>query len=253
MFSQEWVGTYHKEISNENACDQQTAVNNENSDYPGAEKVDSKDEWSEDESDIPAGTMDTMLTATNCFEDNERQSILNVAPAEGNIPLSIFRDKFFEELAYPGIFLGQPRTENKDRRVEVHYSDICKSELRRSDRRVAMCVENIKLFFKTKKLQMKIILGKANIAIRKCKGNRGTLNAGQLKQQGALNNLLQHDEGFKFLRALRGSPPYFDKAKRDLFAMIRQLGPATLFCSFSSAETQWTHLLQILGQFVDCK
>ena len=35
--------------------------------------------------------------------------------------------------------------------------------------------------------------------------------------------------------------------------MIRQLGPATLFCSFSSAETQWNHLLRILGQLVDHK
>ena len=35
--------------------------------------------------------------------------------------------------------------------------------------------------------------------------------------------------------------------------MIRQLGPATLFCSFSSAETQWFHLLRILGQLVDHK
>ena len=33
--------------------------------------------------------------------------------------------------------------------------------------------------------------------------------------------------------------------------MIRQLGPATLFCSFSSAETLWVHLLRILGQLVD--
>lgn len=35
--------------------------------------------------------------------------------------------------------------------------------------------------------------------------------------------------------------------------MIRQLGPATLFCTFLSAETQWIHLLQILGQLVDHK
>ena len=35
--------------------------------------------------------------------------------------------------------------------------------------------------------------------------------------------------------------------------MIRQLGPASLFCSFSSAETQWIHLLRILGQLVDNK
>ena len=66
--------------------------------------------------------------------------------------------------------------------------------------------------------------------------------------------MIHHNEGFKFLRALRGSPPYFfKKAKKDIFAMIRQLGSATLFCSFSSAETQWIHLLRILGKLVDSK
>ena len=76
-----------------------------------------------------------MLTATDFLEDNERQNILNVAPVEGNRPLSVFRDKFSEELAYPGIFLGQARPESKQRFVQVNYSDICQSELRRSDRR----------------------------------------------------------------------------------------------------------------------
>ena len=98
---------------------------------------------------------------------------------------------------------------------------------------------------------MKIILGKSRIALRKCKGNSRSLNAGRLKQQGTLEGLIHHDEGFKFLRALRGSPPYFEKAKKDLFAMIRQLGPASLFCSISSAETLWVHLLRILGQLID--
>ena len=35
--------------------------------------------------------------------------------------------------------------------------------------------------------------------------------------------------------------------------MIRQLGPASLFCSFSSAETKWNHLLRILGNLIDHK
>ena len=74
-----------------------------------------------------------------------------------------------------------------------------------------------------------------------------------LKKQGALELIVHHDEGYRFLKALRGSPPYFEQAKRDIFAMIRQLGPATLFCSFSSAETQWIHLLRILGNLVDNK
>ena len=47
-----------------------------------------------------------------------------------------------------------------------------------------------------------------------------------------IENIVRHDKGFRFLRALRGSPPYFEKAKKDIFAMIRQLGSASLFCSF---------------------
>ena len=47
-----------------------------------------------------------MLTATDFLEDSERQNTLNIAPAEGNRPLSVFRDKCCEELAYLGIFLG---------------------------------------------------------------------------------------------------------------------------------------------------
>ena len=35
--------------------------------------------------------------------------------------------------------------------------------------------------------------------------------------------------------------------------MIKQLGRATLFCSFFSAETKWLHLLKILGALVDHK
>ena len=100
---------------------------------------------------------------------------------------------------------------------------------------------------------MKILLGKSQIALRKCKGNNRTLTVGELKNPGNLERLIRHDEGYKFLRALRGSPPYFEKAKKDLFAMIRQLGPATLFCSFLSAETKWIHLLRILGKLVDDK
>ena len=51
------------------------------------------DKWSEDEAEVPAGVTDTMLTATDFLEDNERQHICNVAPAEENITLSVFRDK----------------------------------------------------------------------------------------------------------------------------------------------------------------
>ena len=110
-----------------------------------------------------------------------------------------------------------------------------------------------KIFFKAKSKANENPLGKSHIALIKCKCSDRKISAGQLKQQGALNKLIQLDEGYKFLNSLRGSPPYFEKAKKVLFAMIRQLGHASQFCSFSSAETQWLHLLRILGQLVDLK
>ena len=108
------------------------------------------------------------------------------------------------------MFLGQRRPENEEHMVELHYSEICKSELRRSNRRAAMCVE--KIFCKTKTLQMKILLDQSQIARRKYNGNSRIRNAGNLKQQGTFHSLIFHDEGFIFLRALRGSLPYFGKA-----------------------------------------
>ena len=55
------------------------------------------------------------------------------------------------------------------------------------------------------------------------------------------------------LKNLDLSPPNFEQAKKYIFAIIRQLGPAILLCSFSSAQTKWIHLLRILGKLVDEK
>ncbi|KAJ8018963.1 hypothetical protein HOLleu_42737 [Holothuria leucospilota] len=60
-------------------------------------------------------------------------------------------------------------------------------------------------------------------------------------------------EGFRVFRSLRGSPPYWENSKKELFAMIRQLGIPTWFMSFSAAETRWLHLLRILGRTLQNK
>lgn len=52
------------------------------------------------------------------------------------------------------------------------------------------------------------------------------------------------------MRTLRGSPPYREKAKTYIFAMINQVGLPTWFCSFSAAETKWAPLLKTLGELI---
>lgn len=68
-----------------------------------------------------------------------------------------------------------------------------------------------------------------------------------------IDNLVKQDDVFRVLRNLRGSPPYWKQAKKDVFAMLRQLGIPTWFCSFSAAETKWTPLLICLSKLVKGK
>ena len=69
----------------------------------------------QDETEISAGVTDTMLTPPDYVDNSERQQIYNIAPGEGNTPLSVFRYQCSEEMAYPGIFLGQKRPNDKQR------------------------------------------------------------------------------------------------------------------------------------------
>ena len=160
-------------------------------------------------------------------------------------------DKDSEFLSFPSIFCGKQRCENNERKVPDFYSTVAKWELRCQDRRAANSVPNI--FYKLKKLQIKQIQDSACISLRKCKTKGKKYTAGELKSEDSLNKLVHLDEGFRVLKNLRGSPPYFQKSKKDLFAMIRQLGNPTWFCSFSAAETKWSHLLKVLGRIVEKK
>lgn len=63
--------------------------------------------------------------------------------------------------------------------------------------------------------------------------------------------MVKLDDGFRIFRTLRGSPPYWESAKRDILSMLRQCGIPTWFISLSAAETHWTPLLRSLGKFID--
>ena len=204
------------------------------------------DNWTEQEN-RPSGVSDTLLQEPDVTQTTDY--IINVAPGEGNKPLGLFLDKNSEYLCFPTIYCGTARPDNSFRQVPIHYSTICKCELRNKDRRVASSVPNI--FFKLKKLQIKQIQDTAQISLRKCKIKGKKYTAGELKNERFIAKLINIDEGYRVLRNLRGSPPYFQKCQKDLFAMIRQMGYPCWFASFSAAETRWIHLLKMLGKIVE--
>ena len=204
------------------------------------------DGFSEVDQNEQLGNMDTLM-----YEYEYENEEYTFAPGEGQKPLGIFKDPNAEYLSFPTIFCGETRPDNNERKVPVHYSDICKYELRCKDRRVAKSVPNI--FFKLKKLQLSQISGKVNLVMRKSQTKGAKIMVKDVLDQENLDHLVRLDEGYYIFRSIRNSPAYFESRKKDVFAMIRQLGLPTWFMSLSSADSKWIDLLQILGKLVDQK
>ena len=210
--------------------------------------LDDDDTFSEIDSSERIGiNTDTLLEDIEPSVDN----ILTFAPGEGQRPLGLFQDSDAEYLSFPTIFCGQRRILNIDRSVSVHYSDICKYELRSADRRVANSVPN--LFYKMKKIQIKQLSDKVFLPLRRCKTKGKNYKVRDVLDNSTVDNIVRLDEGYYILRTIRNSPPYLEKRKKDVFAMIRQLGIPTWFTSLSAADTRWKDLLAMLGKLLNGK
>ena len=56
------------------------------------------------------------------------------------------------------------------------------------------------------------------------------------------------DLGFKAFKNVRGTRPYFEAKKKELFSMIRQLGAPNIFFTKSVNETGMVHLIKALKE-----
>lgn len=93
------------------------------------------------------------------------------------------------------------------------------------------------------------MIEKTQISIRKSQlkcsnGKPVTLN--MLQDPRTLSSLLRNDDALRFMQPIRGTPAYWSNAQKDLFAMLRQLGIPTWFCSFSAAEYRWNDDVRVI-------
>ena len=133
------------------------------------------------------------------------------APGEGHKPMSIFQDVDVEYLAFPTIFCGQRRKEN---RYKVNYSDVCKYELQSVDRRVATNVPNV--FFKFKKVQMKSVMAKKSLLIHRCKRKGKDICARDILDDDERAKIVRLNEGYYIFKDIRNSPAYLAKKKKGI-------------------------------------
>jgi hypothetical protein len=77
-----------------------------------------------------------------------------------------------------------------------------------------------------------------------------SLTAGMIKDRDFVSNITNHDEGYRVLRNVRGSPAAWQKMQYDCLAKLRQLGPYTFFMTFSVADFKWNSIIKVIGRFL---
>ena len=90
-----------------------------------------------------------------------------------------------------------------------------------------------------------------SLAVHRNKTKGKKITARTILDKEQCKNIVKLDEGYYIFHTIRSSPAYFDTKKKDIMAIVRQLGMPTIFYSLSAADTKWTNLLICLSKLLD--
>ncbi|XP_037558151.1 uncharacterized protein LOC119435325 [Dermacentor silvarum] len=179
--------------------------------------------------------------ALNAFEQSvvwDEERYLAIAPGEHRQPLSILYDERAEELSFPQIYLGEPRRV----KAEAHPTPFtyATSEIRRKDRR-GVSPHHI-LFMAMKVLRFRVSRGLA-VTFR-VNDDTDKITRQMLEDEHFIQDTI--DQDMAFMKGVPNTVHYWQQRKKDVFAMIRQLGKPTAFLTLSASEMHWPRLLALL-------
>jgi hypothetical protein len=194
--------------------------------------------------DLNPGGQETLLIDFNKIQDDEQA--IAFAPGEGQRPISLLFDLNADALSFPLIFGAEKRVFHNSK---ITHTDIAKSDARNKDRR---CAIPSKLLYSFKLVQTFQVFSQVSLCLRKVKG-AGNATASNLLNDNFVDKLIKHDDGYKMLKNIRGSPAFWQEKQKVLMAMIRQLGIPTLFITLSAAEVKWPELIVILEEVLNGK
>ncbi|XP_042610591.1 uncharacterized protein LOC122144028 [Cyprinus carpio] len=234
MFNEDWLNEFHRQdiAENDDNSIEETNVENANDD----EELHDRQQH--------CVFMDTCLQPVDIGQevlDQYVDNILSVAPAEGNNPVKLLTDETNEAKCFPVLFPNGCPTYHDKRAKRLTLSRYFNNRILHADGRFAQNTEYI--FFAQYLSEVQQVLSNVSIALRKGQGCHKSISNDMFKDTDSLKKILNFDEGYRFLKPIRGTPAFWQGVQKDLFAMVRQLGIPTWFCSFSSADMRWTNLM----------
>ena len=188
---------------------------------------------------ITGGPQASMMSLENpeAFEQ-----IFSIAPAEGQKPVSIVTDNAFETMFNPDKFCFGNRAFNTER---LTYRKYFNQRLLDVDGRFAKDLDY--LFVAQYIVEAKQVLDDGNNFIWRQKPHT-QFTASQAKHHTVLSEFVRQDKAYRFMKNIRGSPPYIQRTFYDLLAMIRQLGTPTWFLTLSAANMKWPDMIQTIAK-----
>ena len=179
------------------------------------------------------------------IEDPEAfAEIVCLAPGEGQKPLSIFTDEHFESMSNPDKFPYGRGCFSDKRPCKLTYKKYFNQRLLNVDGRFASDVDY--LFTAQYIVEAKQIQDDCNSFVFRQKSRN--LTAGQAKDQAFVGQCLREDKAYRFMKNVRGSPPYYQRTFYEMLAMIRQLGTPTWFLTLSAADLKWPDIIQTVAR-----
>ncbi|XP_062569279.1 uncharacterized protein LOC134231343 [Saccostrea cucullata] len=200
------------------------------------------DSLSEDDDQQPS-VSDSCLQPVDIGQevlDHYFDDIYDIAPGEGNNPVRMLQEEGNEAKTFPYLFPSGQFSWNDNRETRITLSRYYNNRLMNTDARFAK--DSNYIFFSQFMSDLNQVIEKTQISIRKSIrriGNDQEVTANMVQDPEVLSKLMKNDEALRFMQPIRGTPAYWSAAQKDLFAMLRQLGIPTWFCSFSAAEHRW--------------
>ena len=170
---------------------------------------------------------------------------IKFAPGEKKQPISLLMDEDLEELAFPTIYCGHRRT----LKTKISLTQIAKSEARMFDRRCALNIP--KLMLSHCRTRLSKLVSNIQINLRKKCLKTNTVTVQNVLNNDTLNNIIQHNDGYRILQVDRSSPAFWEQNKKNVFSMMRQLGMPHIFLTVSAAEMRWTELIITLKKVLE--
>ncbi|XP_065928750.1 uncharacterized protein [Magallana gigas] len=195
---------------------------------------------------------DTCLQPTDVAQevlDHYFDDVYDIAPGEGKNPVRMLQEPGNEAKAFPCHFPSGRFSWNEERSEKLTLSRYFNNRLMNADNRFAK--DSNYIFFSQYMSELNQVIEKTQISIRKSlskctSGKPVTLD--MLQDPITLSSILRNDDAIRFMQPIRGTPAYWATAQKDLFAMLRQLGIPTWFCSFSAAEYRWNDAVKVILQ-----